>query len=535
MTDRDGRAARYFWDPVGNLLSIERIPAETATLLQLTPSRGAVGSTVRIQGTGFGPLEGDNVVRFNDTVATVSSSSRSELITQVPAGATSGPVTVTTPTGSAGVGLAFTVENPHAPTLTAAVPNVAKPDDLVGVQGSNFFEDGPSNLVRVNATRAEVRSATASLMQVTVPDGVGSGRIDVTTPDGSATGPDLFIPPIGYSNADVVDTGRLTPAQPRTFTISQANKVAMATFDAQAGQWVSLRGITSMSTPFKVMRPDNTQLSSGAVGPTYPVWDAFLVPSTGTYSIVFDPTLTATGSIVATLFLAGPPELVTPTPAGVARDIPITGPGLVNGVAFAGTAGQRIAVRSTDSTVTGSLAIRRADGTGLVSRSLWAGEVFLDTYVLPADGIYHAVIDPLDSQTGSARLTVYDVEPNQTGTLTPTPTGASRALTFPNPGQNARLPFDGQAGQWVSLKATDLTAVSHMRVLAQTAPSSAAAGSRRPMAPLRRAYACPRTARTASRSTRKTRRPARSPSRRTRRVRRSSSLRARPAMSAISP
>jgi len=49
----DGTAI-YTYDAVGNILSITRQPASQVAIIEFNPKRGPVGTTVTIQGTGFG-------------------------------------------------------------------------------------------------------------------------------------------------------------------------------------------------------------------------------------------------------------------------------------------------------------------------------------------------------------------------------------------------------------------------------------------------------------------------------------------------
>ena len=194
--------------------------------------------------------------------------------------------------------------------------------------------------------------------------------------------------------------------------------------------------------------------------------DAVKLPATGGYLIDVNPTYGATGSITITAYSAGPPELVTPTAAGDERDIAVTGPGLVNGVRFNGTAGQRISARAANPSFSGAVRLFKPDGGQLGAQSLTPPhESFIDTVVLPSTGEYTVIVDPSGSQTGSSRVTVYEVPADQTGTLQPSAGGEAQTLSFATPGQNARLSFNGQAGQWVSYRATGVGAGSDGRIL----------------------------------------------------------------------
>jgi uncharacterized protein (TIGR03437 family) len=67
----------------------------TPIITGLSPSTGSVGTTVIIAGTGFDTASANDIVKFNGTPAVVMSSTSTQIIATVPAGATTGPVTVT--------------------------------------------------------------------------------------------------------------------------------------------------------------------------------------------------------------------------------------------------------------------------------------------------------------------------------------------------------------------------------------------------------------------------------------------------------
>jgi hypothetical protein len=80
------------------------IPAPTIT--GFTPGNGPVGASVTITGTN---LTGTTAVRFNGTAAAFSVMSNTTIQATVPSGATTGPISVTTPAGTAASAGAFTV------------------------------------------------------------------------------------------------------------------------------------------------------------------------------------------------------------------------------------------------------------------------------------------------------------------------------------------------------------------------------------------------------------------------------------------
>ena len=93
--------AKYAYDDVGNLLSITRQSATVTTILDFHAKSGQVGSSVTIYGAGFSSTPSQNTVTFNGTPATVTSATTTTLVATVPAGATTGLISVTSPSGSA--------------------------------------------------------------------------------------------------------------------------------------------------------------------------------------------------------------------------------------------------------------------------------------------------------------------------------------------------------------------------------------------------------------------------------------------------
>jgi len=105
VVDPDGNAATYTYDAVGNILAIGRHNvADTAGPVAITlvsPTKGRIGTAVSIFGKGFSPNAVQNGVTFGGISATVNTSSGNSLATTVPSGAVTGPITVTTPLGTA--------------------------------------------------------------------------------------------------------------------------------------------------------------------------------------------------------------------------------------------------------------------------------------------------------------------------------------------------------------------------------------------------------------------------------------------------
>jgi YD repeat-containing protein len=74
--------------------SVQFTVTEGLTVTAMSPTSGQVGTTVTITGTGFGSVQSDSAVTFNDTTASIVSWSDTSIVAIVPAGASTGPVTV---------------------------------------------------------------------------------------------------------------------------------------------------------------------------------------------------------------------------------------------------------------------------------------------------------------------------------------------------------------------------------------------------------------------------------------------------------
>ena len=93
-------------------------PSPVPTITSFSPTSGDVGTSVVITGTGF---FGTSSVKFNNVEATFTVDSDTQITATVPTGATTGPITVTTPGGTATSTTNFEVTVPvtrHATVVT---------------------------------------------------------------------------------------------------------------------------------------------------------------------------------------------------------------------------------------------------------------------------------------------------------------------------------------------------------------------------------------------------------------------------------
>src|SRR3989449_8588315 len=106
------------------------------SITSLAPNTGAVGSSIVIAGSNFGPTIGNGNVKFNGTSATVTTWGASSITATVPTGASTGNVVVMAAGGVASSGVTFTVT--AAPSITSLAPNTGAVGSSIVIAGSNF-------------------------------------------------------------------------------------------------------------------------------------------------------------------------------------------------------------------------------------------------------------------------------------------------------------------------------------------------------------------------------------------------------------
>jgi hypothetical protein len=160
------------------------------TITSFTPDEGLVGATVTISGTNFSTTPNQNTVQFNNTTATVTASTATQITTTVPAGATSGKISVTVDGEKATSAGDFIVL--VSPAITSFDPLYALPGATVTITGTNFSTTAANNEVTINGITATVNTASATSLVIVVPENTQTGKIEVTTAGGTATSADDF-------------------------------------------------------------------------------------------------------------------------------------------------------------------------------------------------------------------------------------------------------------------------------------------------------------------------------------------------------
>ncbi len=161
-------------------------PTRMPTITGLNPANGLVGATVLINGTGF---TGATAVKFGTTnAATFTVVSATQIRVIVPAGATTGKVSVTTPGGTATSPTNFTLALP--PTITSIAPVSGSPGTQVTIIGTNFVGFTAVKFGAVAQPFFFLRSPT--IMTANVPLNATTGKISVVAAGGTAISSAIF-------------------------------------------------------------------------------------------------------------------------------------------------------------------------------------------------------------------------------------------------------------------------------------------------------------------------------------------------------
>jgi len=300
----------------------------------------------------------------------------------------------------------------------------------------------------VGGTVAPITSANATTINTSVPGLANTGPISVETSTGYAvTTSDFYVPPAGYTTANIALTGTISiggPLVTTNFTSGSSN--AIYAFQGTAGQQVSLvAGNSTLNEPtVSILNPDGSTLASITLATGSGLIDVQTLPVTGTY-VVFVNSGASSGSLTLQLF-----DATTETGSIVVNGSPVTStvnPGQDVSLTFNGTAGQQVSLLATNSSLNEPVVlIVNPDGSTLASTTLVFGSGLIDVQALPATGTYTVFVDT-GGTGGNITLQLY----NATTETGPISVGGASVTSTVNPGQDVKLTFSGTAGQQVSL------------------------------------------------------------------------------------
>ena len=258
-------------------------------------------------------------------------------------------------------------------------------------------------------------------------------------------------------------TGSISPGGPSVSltTGPVPGQNALFSFSGLAGQRVSLK-VSGVTMGASTCCSANVSIP-GLVGPTIVgtngvFVDTKVLPRDGAFTILVDPAGMNMGSATLQLYDVPSDASASASPGGPPVTVSAGSvPGQNAVVSFAGSAGQRVAVKASGVTIGSSPCCSLKLGIVGVGQPVLMGRNggLLDTVKLPSSGTYSLLVDPQGMDAGSATLQIYDVPPDVTGSITPG--GAPLTVSTSSLGQNASVTFAGLAGQRVSLKLSGVT------------------------------------------------------------------------------
>jgi YD repeat-containing protein len=344
-----GEAVVYEYDAAGNITSVQRLAADALALFGFSPHEGLPGDQVTFVGIGFSG--GVSNVSFNGVSATIVSVSPSVVVAQVPEGATTGPVTITTPRGSVTTSTPFTIVGLRvSPTnarvdfgqtaqFSAQVLPLTLDQSVVwsvnGIDGGNSAVGTISASGIYTAPNSQVLAVTIRATSVTEPLRYGEAQVTVHDPSDVQS---VFAAAVSVSRGDNVGTAALAPQVAVQYGVSADSQTSLAKPVAvQYG--TSAETSAALSPGVSVQRGSSTQTTALSS----PV--AILYGSTSEQTSAFAAVSATTG-----------PHIQGLTPASLAR-------------------GTTTTVTITVVGLTGATALRFINASGNVNTSIAASNI----------------------------------------------------------------------------------------------------------------------------------------------------------------
>jgi RHS repeat-associated protein len=162
--------------------------AQGPQVASTTPAAGSIGTSVQINGSGFGGARGSSAVSFNGVGAAVTGWSDGQITATVPTAAT-GAVIVTVGGTSSNANVYFTVPQP---LVTSVSPSSGTGGTAITVNGSDFGPSQGSSILRMNGGwPLTVSSWSSTQIKGTVPAPTTTGPVTVII-DGAVSNPDVI-------------------------------------------------------------------------------------------------------------------------------------------------------------------------------------------------------------------------------------------------------------------------------------------------------------------------------------------------------
>jgi RHS repeat-associated protein len=270
----------------------------------LSPTRGAVGMLVQINGSGFGAAEGSSRVVFNNNAtATVLSWSNTQIVAEVPTTASTGPVTVVEGGVTSNGDVDFEVP---APQITSLTPNTGGIGNPVTITGTGF-QARPGSMGRVQFANGFSTAAITSWSDT---------QIVAVVPGGTTTGPvQLYAANNQISNV-------------ANYTIPALSITNLSPGTGPVGTQVTITG-----TAFGATQGSSTVTFNGQPAASITGWNNTQIVASVPSSATTGPVAVAVGGVnsnVTLIFNVPAPSISSTTPGGgaaVGTQVTITGSG----------------------------------------------------------------------------------------------------------------------------------------------------------------------------------------------------------------
>ena len=438
-----------------------------------SPAGGPVGTRVNITGTSFtAPVS----VSFNGIPAVTVTGSGTSVTATVPAGASSGPVSVTTPGGSAFSAAAYTVTSP--PVVTSFNPASAGVGATIIINGANFTT--ASSVAFNGIVTSAFTVLSDSSITATVPVGATTGKVSVTNPDATATSAASFtvIPAPVVTGFSPVSGPVGTKVTITGTNLSGATKVS---FNGVAGTALTLTSGTSISATvpagaasgtISVSTPGGTATSAGSYTVTVPPPAITAISPasgavgtmvtltgtnfTGATGVKFNTTAAVSFNVISATSLtvlvpsgAATGKISVTTPGGTASStasFTVLGPPTITSFnPVSGPVGTKVTITGTN--LTGATSIK-FNGTAATAVTLTSATSISATV-------------PAGATTGTISVTT------PVGTVT---SATSYAVTIPAPTVKSAAPTSGGVGTTVTLTGTNFTGATAVSFNGTAAP-----------------------------------------------------------------
>ncbi len=182
----DGTTLGTASTPVFSLANNPGVVAAAPTISSFTPTSGPVGTVVTVNGNNFAGATSGSFNGTITTIGTVVSATQAQM--QVPAGATTGTISVTTPRGTGTSTGIFTVTT-AGPTDLTFFPTSGSPGSVVLVTKTSGADFTTATSARFNGRAATGTTFnTATQVTATVPSGATTGPLTAVTGGTTLTG-----------------------------------------------------------------------------------------------------------------------------------------------------------------------------------------------------------------------------------------------------------------------------------------------------------------------------------------------------------